>query len=102
MRVTTLEEEVAATSSLEVGLEAGSGSTNEILDLTLQRNNPVRENLTRVKHDSNTAAALHCLGRVRHRRRSVWPQHCLSSPIRVSNNIYKHEYKEQIGIESLS
>lgn len=37
VRVTTLEEEMAATSSLEDGLEAGSGSTREILDLTLQR-----------------------------------------------------------------
>lgn len=42
-RVTTLEEEVAATSSLELGLEAGSGSTREILDLTLPREDAVRE-----------------------------------------------------------
>lgn len=36
MRVTTLEEEVADISSSLVGcLEAGSGSTREIFDLTL-------------------------------------------------------------------
>lgn len=37
VRVTTLEDEVAATSSLEVDLEPGSGSTREIFDLILSR-----------------------------------------------------------------
>lgn len=57
MRVTTLEEEVAATSSLEVGLEAGSGSTRDILDLTLPIKDPVRGHSTKGKQDNTTATA---------------------------------------------